>query len=54
MTRKEIKAQAARHTKFVEWSEEDNCFTGRSPEIMAGDIHGGDEVRVYTELYQAS
>ena len=36
MTRKQIKEQAARYTKFVEWSDEDHCFIGRCPEIMGG------------------
>ena len=53
MTRKEIKTQAARYTKFVEWSPEDRCFIGRCPEIMAGGVHGHDEVKVYAELCQA-
>ena len=53
MTLKQIKAEAARYTKFVEWSEEDQCFIGRCPEIMAGGVHGGDESRVYAELCQA-
>ena len=50
MTRKQIKEQAARYAKFVEWSDEDQCFIGRCPEIMAGGIHGSDEARVYVEL----
>ena len=53
MTRKQIKEQAARYAKFVEWSDEDQCFIGRCPEIMAGGIHGSDEARVYAELCQA-
>ncbi len=53
MTRKQIKEQAARYAKFVEWSDEDQCFIGRCPEIMAGGVHGGDEARVYAELCQA-
>ncbi|MDE3068442.1 MAG: toxin-antitoxin system HicB family antitoxin [Verrucomicrobiota bacterium] len=53
MTRKQIKAQAARYTKFVEWSDEDDCFIGRCPEIMAGGVHGNDEAKVYAELCQA-
>ena len=54
MTRKQIKAQAARYTKMVEWSEEDNCFVGRCPEIMGGGVHGNDEAKVYAELCQAA
>jgi predicted HicB family RNase H-like nuclease len=53
MTRKQIKEQVARYAKFVEWSEEDQCFIGRCPEIMAGGVHGLDESRVYAELCQA-
>ncbi|MCU0783279.1 MAG: toxin-antitoxin system HicB family antitoxin [Verrucomicrobia bacterium] len=53
MTRKQIKEQTARYAKFVEWSDEDKCFIGRCPEIMAGGVHGSDEVRVYAELCQA-
>lgn len=53
MTRKQIKEQAARYAKFVEWSDEDQCFIGRCPEIMSGGVHGNDEARVYVELCQA-
>ena len=50
MNRKQIKAQAARYTKFVEWSDEDECFIGRCPELMLGGVHGNDEAKVYAEL----
>jgi predicted HicB family RNase H-like nuclease len=53
MTRKQIKEQAARYTKFVEWSDEDQCFIGRCPEIMLGGVHGNDEAKVYAELCHA-
>ena len=49
-SRKQIKAQAGRYTKFVEWSDEDECFIGRCPEIMAGGVHGCDEAKVYAQL----
>ena len=52
MTQKQIKAKAARYTKFVEWSDEDNCFIGRCPEIVRGGCHGQDEAKVYAELCQ--
>lgn len=54
MTRKQIKEQAARYTKFVEWSDEDQIFIGRCPEIMGGGVHGNDEAKVYAELCQAA
>lgn len=50
MTRKQIKEQAARYAKFVERSDEDDCFIGRCPELMLGGVHGDDEARVYAEL----
>src|SRR5271157_3412707 len=53
MTRKQIKKQAARYAKFVEWSDEDRCFIGRCPELALGGVHGSDEAKVYAELCQA-
>ena len=54
MTRKQIKEQAARYAKFVEWSDEDRCFIGRCPELMLGGVHGSDEAKVYAELCAAT
>jgi predicted HicB family RNase H-like nuclease len=53
MTHKQIKKQAARYVKFVEWSDEDECFIGRCPELMGGGVHGSDETKVYKELCEA-
>jgi len=53
MTRKQIKEQAARYAKFVEWSGEDECFIGRCPELMLGGVHGNDEAKVFAELCEA-
>lgn len=53
MTRKQIKERAARYAKFVEWSDEDQCFIGRCPELTLGGVHGGDEAKVYAELCEA-
>ena len=50
MTRKQIKEQAARYAKFVEWSDEDQCFIGRCPELTLGGVHGSDEAKVFAEL----
>jgi predicted HicB family RNase H-like nuclease len=54
MTRKQIKEQAARYAKFVEWSDEDKCFVGRCPELMLGGVHGNDEAEVYAQLCAAA
>jgi len=40
----------ARYTKIVEWSEEDQCFVGRCPELLLGGCHGDDERKVFDEL----
>jgi predicted HicB family RNase H-like nuclease len=53
MTHKQIKERAARYAKFVEWSDEDQCFIGRCPELMGGGVHGNDEAKVYKELCEA-
>ncbi len=53
MKRSGSKQEVAHYSKFVEWSDEDGCFIGRCPEIMAGGIHGNDEAKVYAELCQA-
>jgi predicted HicB family RNase H-like nuclease len=53
MTRRQIKERAARYAKFVEWSDEDQCFIGRCPELMGGGVHGDDEAKVYKELCEA-
>jgi predicted HicB family RNase H-like nuclease len=54
LSRRQIKDQAARYAKFVEWSDEDQCFVGRCPELMLGGIHGNDEAKVYAELCAAA
>jgi predicted HicB family RNase H-like nuclease len=53
MTRQQIKSQAARYSKFVEWSDEDQCFIGRCPGLFDGGVHGADEAKVYKELCEA-
>ncbi len=53
MTRKEIKAQAARYSKFVEWSDEDGVFVGQCPGLFHGGVHGKDEAAVYKDLCEA-
>ncbi len=35
--------------KWVEWSEEDQVYVGKCPDLITG-IHGGDPVRLYREL----
>jgi len=35
--------------KWVEWSEEDQAYIGKCPDIITG-IHGEDPVQLYREL----
>ena len=35
--------------KWVEWSNEDQTYVGKCPDIITG-IHGDDPVRLYAEL----
>lgn len=41
---------AARYTKIVEWSDEDQCFVGSCPGLFYGGCHGDDEQAVFAEL----
>ena len=41
---------SARYVKIVEWSEEDQCYTGSSPGLIYGGCHGDDEREVFEEL----
>ncbi|MEI9865393.1 MAG: hypothetical protein WDN00_12740 [Limisphaerales bacterium] len=50
MTRKQIKEKAAQFRKFVEWSDEEQCFVGICPELFGGGINGKEETKVYAEL----
>ena len=41
------------YLKIVEWSEEDQCYIGRCPELMFGGVHGKNEQKVFAELCRA-
>ncbi len=38
-----------KYHKWVEWSEEDEVYIGKCPDLITG-IHGDDPVEVYREL----
>jgi predicted RNase H-like HicB family nuclease len=40
---------ADRYHKWVEWSDEDQVYIGRCPDLVTG-IHGDDPVLVFREL----
>ena len=37
--------------KWVEWSEEDQTYIGKCPDLITG-IHGNDAIEVYRDLCQ--
>ena len=38
-----------RYHKWVEWSDEDQVYIGKCPDVMTG-IHGDDPQQVYADL----
>ena len=38
-----------RYHKWIEWSEDDEVYLGRCPDVITG-IHGDDPIRLYDEL----
>ena len=41
---------SVQYLKVVGWSEEDQCYVGRCPELMFGGVHGKNEQKVFAEL----
>jgi len=41
--------ESDQYHKWVEWSEEDQTYVGKCPDLITG-IHGQDPVRLYSEL----
>ncbi len=41
-----------RYSRVVDWSEEDDCYIGRSPGLFLGGCHGSDLRTVLDELCQ--
>ncbi len=39
-----------KYSLVVEWSEEDNVWVGRAPELFYGGVHGSDRHAVFAEL----
>ena len=48
-----MRKKSDKYIKIIAWSEEDECYVGRCPDIMMVGVHGNDEVEVYRELSQA-
>ncbi|HEY3902068.1 MAG TPA: toxin-antitoxin system HicB family antitoxin [Chthoniobacter sp.] len=41
------------YSLLVEWSDEDQVWIGRCPELLLGGVHGADRDEVYRELSEA-
>lgn len=39
-----------KYHRWVEWSDEDQCYIGRCPDLFLGGCHGDDPVAVAAEL----
>ena len=40
------------YIRLVYWSDEDQCYIGRSPGLFFGGVHGDNEVKVFKELVE--
>ena len=38
--------------RWVAWSEEDQTYIGRCPDLFSGGVHGADRLKVARELQQ--
>ena len=47
---KKTAAKTHHYALLVEWSEEDQIWIGRCPELFFGGVHGRDRTKVYAEL----
>lgn len=50
LSRRPTTKLADAYLTFVEWSDEDNLYIGRCPDLFLGGCHGPDPVKVYAEL----
>jgi len=50
---KKSTADRPHYALLIEWSEEDQTWIGRCPELFMGGVHGVDREKVYEELCQA-
>jgi len=49
-TAAQIKAEARKYLKIVEWSQEDGCYIGSAPPIIGQCCHGDTEAEVMAQL----
>ena len=44
--------QTDKYHRWVEWSEEDQVYVGRCPDLFLGGCHGNDAVEVAAQLQE--
>ncbi len=42
--------KSTQYLKIVEWSDEDQCYVGRCPELMFGGVYGKNEQKGFAKL----
>jgi predicted RNase H-like HicB family nuclease len=42
-----------KYFRWVEWSEEDQCYIGRCPDLFGGGVHSDDELDCARKLHDA-
>jgi predicted RNase H-like HicB family nuclease len=47
------RTENSKYTLIVEWSDEDQIYIGRCPDLFWGGVHGKERKAVFEELCQA-
>ena len=47
-----MKSKTYIYHRWVAWSDEDQTYIGRCPDLFAGGVHGNDPLKVARELQQ--
>ena len=42
-----------KYFRWVEWSEEDQCYVGRCPDLFGGGVHDDDHIECVKRLQHA-
>ena len=45
-----MKKETDRYHRWVAWSEEDQTYIGRCPDLFLGGVHGDDPIKVAKQL----
>ncbi len=48
-----MKKETDQYHRWVAWSEEDQVYVGRCPDLFFGGVHGDDPIKVARELQKA-